>query len=154
MLVITDIQREPPVTGDLFAGKRFWIAQRCPSRADYAKRVTYNGGQVVPLEKHADYLIVDHLRRDLPPGGISYRFIDDCIKNEVLQDPDQHGHRCGDPVGSVRQAGSVQPARSIRTPFTAKDDNDIYNWVKSCEARGLSVKGNTPYQEFEKMVRQ
>lgn len=27
-----------------------------------------NGGQVVPLEKQADIMIVDHMRKDVAPG--------------------------------------------------------------------------------------
>ncbi|KAL0261351.1 hypothetical protein SLS55_002781 [Diplodia seriata] len=148
MLVITDTRREPPVYGDLFAGKKFWVAQRMPMRNDYIARVKYNGGEVVPLEKHADYLIVDYMRKDLPPGGTSYKFIDESIKLQALQDPDDF--QCGAPRGSVRDAGSAQPARHGRTPFTTDDDNELHAWVKKCEAEGRSINGNGVYKDLER----
>ncbi|KAF9632912.1 BRCT domain-containing protein [Lasiodiplodia theobromae] len=147
MLVITDVSREPPVYGDLFAGKKFWIAQRVPSRNDFVNRVKYNGGQLVVLEKHADYLIVDHLRSELPSGGISYRFIERSIQHSELQDPSEF--HCGPPANSVREVGSSRPAHRGRIPFTAEDDNELYAWVKGCEARGCAVKGNEIYKDFE-----
>ncbi|GME46944.1 BRCT domain-containing protein [Neofusicoccum parvum] len=150
MLVITDVRREPPVKGDLFAGKRFWIAQRCPSRADFVKRVTYNGGHVVPLEKNADYLIVDHVRKDLPPGGISYRFIEKSIEHEALQDPADALYACGPAVGSVREVASTQGVRRSKHPFTHQDDVELYNWVKDCEARGAAISGNEIYKDLER----
>lgn len=151
MLVITDVSREPPVYGDLFAGKKFWIAQRVPSRNDFVNRVKYNGGQLVALEKNADYLIVDHLRSDLPSGGISYRFIEKSIQHSELQEISEF--HCGPPANSVREVGSSRPAHRGRIPFTAEDDNELYAWVKGCEARGCAVKGNEIYKDFEQRVR-
>ncbi|KAH7056883.1 hypothetical protein B0J12DRAFT_737720 [Macrophomina phaseolina] len=148
MLVIDNVRAEPPVKGDLFAGKKFWMALRVPMRSDFIKRVTYNGGEVVQLEKHADYLIVDGARKDVPPGGITFQFIEQCIKRGELLDPEQY--RKGPPVGSVREIGSTQSTRRGRVPFTAQDDIELYTWVKGCELKGIPVKGNEIYKDLER----
>ncbi|KAJ9667273.1 hypothetical protein H2201_002474 [Coniosporium apollinis] len=142
-----DLDETTDVRGRLFEGLKFWIAQRCPLRNTFVDMVKNNGGVVVPLEKLADYLIVDHARKDTPPGGISYRFIEQSIKEGRLEDPETH--LVGQPVGTVRAVGSVQPKKGGRTPYTQADDLELYRWVKGCERQGCSVLGNEIYKQLE-----
>ncbi|KAF2139451.1 uncharacterized protein K452DRAFT_232519, partial [Aplosporella prunicola CBS 121167] len=145
-LIVTTTNAEPPLKGDLFAGTKFWVAQRCPSRQDYIKKITYNGGTIVPLEKQADILIVDYLRKDLPVNGVSYRLIDDSLKDAEFKDVDDY--ICG-PRHHVRDVGSMKPARAGRTPFTTEDDLQLYKWVKDAENQGARIKGNELYKQLE-----
>ncbi|RFU29930.1 hypothetical protein B7463_g6406, partial [Scytalidium lignicola] len=133
--------------GTLFEGKKLFIAQRVPSRPRWVDLVKANGGAIVPLEINADYVVCDHVRKNNPPGSISWTFIQDSLKNGELEDPD--AHPAGPPVGTVRQAGSSQPVKSTRKPFTADDDRILRQWVQRAEQQGLSTKGNEIYQQLE-----
>ena len=138
--------------GSLFAGIKFFILQRCPTRAAFVNQIRLNGGQVVPLEKQADYVIGDHVRRDSPPGSISYTFIEQSIRDGKLAKPEDH------PAGSaervVREAGSIaRPARKGKVPFTAEDDRVLYTWVQECQAKGGRVLGNAIFIQLEELVR-
>ena len=137
--------------GQLFAGKKFWVAQRCPSRNHYLDLLKSNGGKIVQLEKQADYLIADHLYKQCPPGSISYRWIDQSIRNGELADED--AHRAGPPQNTTRDAGSLsRPIKFGRTPFTAEDDRILYKWVKDAEANGGMILGNELYKQLEAKV--
>lgn len=138
--------------GQLFAGKKFWVAQRVPLRNQLLDNIKANGGDVVMLEKKADYLIADHkLPRFCPPGSISYKFIDESIKDGQLCDP-QH-HLAGPALGESREAGAIdRPTKGGRTAFTTEDDNILYKWVRDCMAAGMPISGNTIYQELERKV--
>ena len=141
------LESDQAIHGQLFAGKKFWIGQRTPQRSDYVKKVRSNGGDVVLLEKNADYLIYDHLKNDGPPGGISYKFIDYSIRHGALADPDNF--LVGASLGTVRDVGSLRPSKHTRTPFTTQDDAILWIWVRRCEANGASVRGNSVYKQLE-----
>jgi hypothetical protein len=67
---------------------RFWLSQNVPDRGHIKKmivvrlaprerlfhgcarltRAQENGGEVVLLETHADVMLVDHMKKNLPPG--------------------------------------------------------------------------------------
>jgi len=138
------------IHGQLFAGKKFWIGRRTPQRSVYVTKVRSNGGDVVPLEKNADYLIYDHLKNDGPPGGISYKFIDDSIRHGALADPDNY--LVGPARGTVRDVGSPRPPKYSRTPFSTEDDAILWTWVKRCEAKGSHIKGREIYKQLEMNV--
>ena len=147
-VVYSNVDQDSGVVGALFEGRNFWIAQRCPMRSRFVDEVKRNGGTVVPLEKQADWLIVDHARKDIPVGGVSYRFIEESIKAGELLDPS--AFTCGPPVGSVRAVGSiVRPAKTIRNPFTAEDDAVLTEWVLSSIRNGGTEMGNKIYQQLE-----
>lgn len=139
-------------TGQLFAGKKFWVAQRVPLRNQLLDNITANGGEVVKLEKKADYLIADHFRPRLcPPGSISYTFIEKSIKDGQLHDPQDHV--AGPPAGEAREPGAVdRPAKGVRTAYTAEDDNVLYKWVHDCIAQDMLPDGNVMYKDLEKVV--
>jgi len=104
----------------------------------------------VVLEKLADLIIADHARKDIPPGSISWKFIEQSVAKGELEDVEDH--RAGRPVGTIREVGSAQPARKGRTPFTAEDDRILMRWCTEAERKGLSLKGNDLYKQLEAKV--
>ena len=137
--------------GKLFAGKKFWVAQRVPIRNHLLDDIKSNGGEVVMLEKQADYLIADRFRRDCPPGSISYEFIEQSIKQGELANPDDHP--AGPPKGEAREVGATrQPTKSGRAAYTAEEDKILYKWVRDVEAAGGLTSGNELYKQLEQKV--
>ncbi|KAF1850233.1 uncharacterized protein K460DRAFT_269715 [Cucurbitaria berberidis CBS 394.84] len=134
--------------GQLFAGKKFWVAQRMPTRLHVLQDIKANGGEVVLVEKLADYLIADHCRRDCPPGSISYEFVDKSIEQGQIQDPEDH--RCGPRVGEAREPGALnRPAKGGRAAYTAEEDRILYKWVSDAAAAGSLASGNEIYKQLE-----
>ena len=147
-VVITRSNGDAPTVGGLFAGLSFFLVQRLPSRSAFIQKIQSNGGRVVKLEDQADYKIADHFRKDCPFGSISYTFIDTAIRDGELPDPDDH--LAGRPQGSVREPGSAIPGKSTRTPYTAEDDRQLWQWVERCKAQGnVHIRGNEMYQQLE-----
>ncbi|CAO2647617.1 Nn.00g085390.m01.CDS01 [Neocucurbitaria sp. VM-36] len=134
--------------GQLFTGKRFWVAQRVPSRNRVLDDIKANGGEVVLLEKNADYLIADHFRRDCPPGSISYEFVEKSIQQGEIRDSEDH--RCGPPLGEAREPGAInRPAKGGRATYTAEEDRILYKWVRDAEIAGGLASGNEIYKQLE-----
>ena len=123
----------------------------------------------MPLEKQASLKIVDHARKEQPPGTYdalltlnvlrtltyckrhSYTFIESSIRNGVLEDP--ANHRVGPAEGTARTIGSViQPAKSSRNKFTAADDRILWDWVNSNPQKGGGTDGNDIYKQLEAKV--
>lgn len=150
-IVYTDLKDGSAVQGKLFDGLKFWIAMRCPMRSSFIEQIKSNGGQIVPLEKHADHLIADHARKDNPPGSISYRFIEQSVRNGVLEDPEDH--LAGPPAGEIREVASARPTKGTRNPFTPDEDRQLYKWAKDHERKGGRVLGNEIYKQLEAVVR-
>jgi hypothetical protein len=150
-VVYHDVAPGADLHGQLFAGKKFWVAQRVGSRPRYLDLITSNGGEVVPLEKKADYLVADHARGDCPPGSVSYTFIDESIDKGEIQDPEKH--RAGPPEGTARAPGSLSRApKATRAAYTAEEDRILYKWVQDHQGtRGLA-SGNEIYKQLEKLV--
>jgi hypothetical protein len=138
--------------GPLFAGKKFFVNQRVPLRNRLLGDIRANGGEIVRLEKLADYKIADHIRRDCPPGTISYEFVTKSIQDGVVRDPE--GHRAGPPEGEARAPGGSthQPARSRRAAYTAEEDRILYQWVCDSIAGGGRVGGNEIYKQLAAKV--
>jgi hypothetical protein len=148
-IVYTDVAEGADLNGQLFSGVKFWVAHRVPSRTHYMDLITANGGQIVLLEKKADYMIADHLWKYAPPGSISYTFIDASIQQGEMVDPD--AHLAGPERGTARDVGSrSRPVRGGRRPFTAEEDRILYTWVRDCEKNaGGNAGGNVIYQKLE-----
>ncbi|RMY98683.1 hypothetical protein D0860_08463 [Hortaea werneckii] len=138
---------DSPAIGGLFEGLSFFLVQRLPSRSNFVDKIKANGGRVVKLEQQADYVIADHVRKDCPPGSISYTLIDSAIRNGAVPDPEDH--RAGPPVGSIRDVASSVPGKQTRRAFTAEDDRILWQWVQKAEEQGGSVKGNDIYKHLE-----
>ncbi|KAF1976926.1 hypothetical protein BU23DRAFT_454992 [Bimuria novae-zelandiae CBS 107.79] len=147
--VYEGVSDDAEIRGQLFAGKKFFIAQRVISRPRYIDLVKSNGGEVVLLEKQADYLIANHHRSDCPPGSISCTFIDKSIERGELQDPEDHP--AGPPTGTVRESGSLsRPVKGTRDAFTQQEDTLLYKWVRDQVNAGGLANGNEIYKALEK----
>ena len=145
--VYSDLASGATVKGRLFEGIKFFVAQRCPSRQTLIEQIRSNGGEAVPLEKNADHVIADHLRKDAPPGSISYEFVDKSLRNGRLEDPADHP--VGPQLGSVRGVGSSQSKRVGRVPFTEDDNRQLCQWVSRCHSEGGYVRGNELYKQLQ-----
>ncbi|KAF7675782.1 hypothetical protein GT037_006501 [Alternaria burnsii] len=133
----------------IFAGNKFWVAQRVPSRSRLLDDIKANGGEIVQLEKMADYRIADHFRpTTCAPGTISYTFVEKSIKHGELQDPADH--RAGPPLGEAREPASVyRPTKSGRAAYTAEEDRILYKWVRDAQEAGAQIGGNEVYMQLE-----
>ncbi|KAF4122188.1 telomeric repeat-binding factor 2-interacting protein 1 [Geosmithia morbida] len=131
----------------IFQGKKFWLSTLLPMKDHFKALVTNNGGKVVYLEKDADILIADPIKKNrAPAGACSYKLIEDSVKNGALQLEDRF--LIAPKIGETtpRQAGSSIPTRKHRVPFTPQDDAILAKWVLSHpDAR----TGNILYQELE-----
>ncbi|KAH0364986.1 hypothetical protein KCU65_g6392, partial [Aureobasidium melanogenum] len=131
----------------VFADLKFFVVQRVPSRSHYISLVESNGGRVVKLEAQADYLIADHLRHDAPAGSLSYKFIEEAIKQGEIPEDDSPflaGRRKS--AIPVTTAVASSSKKSTRTPFTDDDDKLLYKWVHRADEQGLAIQGNSLYQ--------
>ncbi|KAK2932964.1 hypothetical protein FoTM2_007424 [Fusarium oxysporum f. sp. vasinfectum] len=133
--------------GTIFKDRKFWLSYRVPMRNRWTELITQNGGKVVMLEKHADMLIADHLRKkDAPPGSYSWKFIEDSVKNGYIQIKDKYliGRHPDEP----RPVGSNQAKKSTRTKFTAEDDAKLTRWALN---HPDEQKGNQIWYEYERI---
>jgi len=145
--IITSATEDIANKAGVFEGLSFFLVKRLPSRSDFVRQVLMNGGLVVRLEAQADYIIADHFRQDAPAGSISYTFLEKAIQNGQL--PDLKDHGAGPAPNTLRDPGSTRPGKSTRTPFTAEDDRELYQWVKQHEAKGSFLRGNEIYKDLE-----
>ncbi|EZF35715.1 hypothetical protein TMEN_4573 [Trichophyton mentagrophytes] len=137
---------QPGGPPQLFTDMRFWLSPTVPQRTHMRRQIEVHGGRVVILEKDADILLVDHLKKENKPGTYSYQFVERSIRQRVLQEPGEF--LVGAPRGSVRQPG-MGPAKRYRKPFTAEDDQTLYDWIERYKLAGGAVSGNKIYQQLE-----
>ncbi|RYP75796.1 hypothetical protein DL769_003752 [Monosporascus sp. CRB-8-3] len=133
--------------GTLFNGLKFWVSQRVPARTTCIQNIKSNGGEVVPIEKNADYLIADHARQDAPPGSYSWKFIDDCLEAGTLKPIEDY--LCTEAPLKSRPVGSSIRQKGTRTPYTSEDDQILFKWVAKYEKLGKRVMGTSIYQDLE-----
>ncbi|KAK3401933.1 hypothetical protein B0T20DRAFT_492913 [Sordaria brevicollis] len=148
-------QNQNRYEGTLFNGLKFWISSKVPDRKSLMDSVKANGGKIVLLEKHADLLIADHARKDVPAGSVSWKYITDSISEGELADIDIYkidvkakGGRTAKGAGSSSKS---VPGKRTRTPFTPQDDHLLIHWVLQGEgiARGQgSARGNQLYKDL------
>ena len=135
-------------TGTLFQGQKMWFSATVPQRKWLVANVEAYGGEVVPLEKQADILIVDHKRKNPPPGTHSYQYVELSIRKGLLENLNDHvvggTSRADRPVGSITMA-----PKGGRNPYTEADDQFLWNWVKPLEEAGGATAGNSIYQQLE-----
>ena len=134
---------------ELFANLKFWVSQQVPDRSQFLKKLRDHGGNIAVLETKADYCLIDPERRGTfsKPNGYSYKFVLDSIDQNELQDGQDyqiaivaHSDR---PVGDP----TIGP-KTTRTPFTSKDDQLLYNWVKPFADHGGKFAGNELYKQI------
>ena len=106
---------------------------------------------MVKLEKQADMLIADHVKRNgavPPPGSYSWQWIEYSVKNGFLQPKDDYRIE-GAPV---RAAGASVPAKGKRVKFTKEDDEILAKFVLNHERQGNATKGNVIFEDLWKQV--
>ncbi|KAH7161430.1 TRF2-interacting telomeric protein/Rap1 C terminal domain-containing protein [Dactylonectria macrodidyma] len=131
--------------GNIFKDVKLWVAMRVPMRKAILDMITNNGGTVVPLEKHADILIADHVRKDAPSGSYSWKFVTESVENGIIQIKDRY--LIGRDPTLPRPAGRASHGKkSTRTPFTSAEDAALAKWVL---AHNVNQLGNKIFQEFE-----
>lgn len=102
------------------------------------------------IEQQADILIADHARKICPTGAISWKYIEESVKNGALANIEEY--RAGPATHTIREVGSGQPTKNWRTPFTAEDDRILMEWVTKAERKGALIKGNEIYKQLEEKV--
>ncbi|CAK1354400.1 unnamed protein product [Cercospora beticola] len=150
-IVVSDASAEHRRTGaaTLFADLSFFCLQKLPARSQLIRDIEANGGRVVKNEKLADYVIADHVRKDVPAGSYSWTLITTAIANGALPDPADH--YAGPRPGTIRDVGSAAPGKATRTPFTHEEDKQLWQWVEQEKTRGGQFKGNDIYKRLEQI---
>lgn len=92
-------------------------------------------------------LIADHARKDAPAGSYSFSFIEDSVKNGIIQLKDRY--RIGRDPDLPRPVGAGGVTKSSRTPFTSAEDAALAKWVLS---RPGNSTGNKIFQDYEQFV--
>ena len=138
-------------TETLFKNLKIFVSQRVPSRHTFLQAIVDNGGEKALLEKNADIVIADHLKKDLaPPGSYSYKWLEQCISEGDLVDTEPH--RIGPVRGESRPVAAGRPAKQTKTPYTAEDDHLLYEWVMKRQRQGDKSLGNEMYKALEQEV--
>ncbi|KAH0843900.1 hypothetical protein AYO21_10405 [Fonsecaea monophora] len=141
-----DSDRESHAT--LFAGQKLWFSHAIPQRQQMIQKAQLNGAVVVSRDTEADVRLVDHLRKNNAPGTYSYRYVELSLRNGQLENLADHA--VGAPSRVSRPVGSTITApKSGRTPFTAEDDQFLWDWMKPFIDRGGAWKGNEIYKQME-----
>jgi hypothetical protein len=73
---------------------------------------------------------------------ISYRWVEDCLRNGHLVDPEQHRIE----GQAAKTSGTSRSSR--RNEFTAADDKLLIDFIKKQASMGASLSGNKIYEEF------
>ena len=134
--------------GKLFEGQSFWFSSAVPQRKWLIENAIANGATIVPLEKQADVLIVDHTRKNAPVGTHSYTYIEQSIRNGTLDD--LANHVVGPTKSTDRPVGSMTTAsKGSRSKFTEAEDQLLWNFVKPYENAGGATGGNEIYKQLE-----
>jgi hypothetical protein len=142
-VVYTDMADPVGGTDGVFTDSKFFIVQRVPQRSHYVSLVEGNGGRVVKLEAQADYLIADHMRHDAPPGSLSYKFIEEAIKQGKIPDDEAF---LANRRKSANSTAATSSKKSTRTLFTDDDDKLLYTLVHKAKEQGYAIQGNSLYQ--------
>lgn len=98
------------------------------------------------LDKKADILIADHLRKDCPPNSYSWRLIEESVKEGRLLDKEDYP--AGRPARVPRPIASSQVTKGHRSAFTTADDMILASWATKSD----HPSGNKLYMELEASV--
>jgi hypothetical protein len=83
--------------------------------------------------------------KSAPDGSVSYKFIEQSVKNGALEDVNSHRI-----TGAVRNpAAASRTSKGKRVPFTAADDQILSNWLARAEREGKALGGNKIFDELE-----
>ncbi|PHH75205.1 hypothetical protein CDD80_2535 [Ophiocordyceps camponoti-rufipedis] len=122
--------------GNMFQGKRFWVARTVPARPSVVVNITRNGGIVAALEKDADLLIANPAKKDAPAGSYSWELIADSVKHGIMQPEDRY----------YIAGTQAKAAKYGRIAFTHEDDINLSRWVIK-HKKGF--QGNNIYKDLE-----
>ena len=87
--IFSGVAGDSDLRGTLFQGLKFWVSHKVPQRSRFLSDIKVkssrvralselltlltffqvNGGEILSLEKNADVKIVDHARKEAPPGS-------------------------------------------------------------------------------------
>ncbi|KAF3388524.1 hypothetical protein F1880_003695 [Penicillium rolfsii] len=132
----------------IFEGGRFFLSHAIPQRTQLKETIEQHGGKVVLLEKDADIILVDHLRKSQnhPPNALSYRYVEQSIRRGQLEDP--AAHRVGPSAARPMGASNI-PTKSTRRSYTLQDDQIVFDWLYPWEqSRGAPTHGNRIYKDL------
>ena len=133
----------------VFDGQKLWFSRNVPMRKHIMELAESNGAEIVAEEKHADVLLVDHVKKPAAPGTHSYRYVELSVRNGQLEDLADHAvgvaDRANRPVGSIATA-----SKGGRTPFTEADDQFLWKWIQPFKEVGGALGGNEIYKQLEK----
>lgn len=105
---------------------------------------------MVKLEKQADMLIADHIKRSgaaPPANSYSWQWIEYSVKNGFLQPKDDYR------IEGVPAAGASASAKGKqRVKFTKEDDEILAKFVLNHERQGNSTRGNVIFEDLYKQV--
>lgn len=107
-----------------------------------------NGGEVVSLEKNADMLIADNIKRaglSPPDGSYCWKWIDTSVKNGFLEEKSDYLIKT-----EARLVGASQPAKSHRNAFSKTEDLILLKWVSTND---MEVGGMTVRELFDELAR-
>jgi TRF2-interacting telomeric protein/Rap1 - C terminal domain/Rap1 Myb domain len=148
-IVYDGVPHASNTAGSLFQGQKFWFSHSVPQRHWLIANAEANGAVIVPLEKQADVLLVDHARKNAAPGTHSYRYVELSIRHGKLEDLDDHVVGARDRASRI--VGSVTTApKGARNAFTEADDQLLWDWVKPYEEMG-ATGGYVIYQQLERV---
>ncbi|KXJ90490.1 hypothetical protein Micbo1qcDRAFT_234461 [Microdochium bolleyi] len=130
--------------GTIFKDITFWVAQRITDRNQLLSAIKDNGGTIKALDRLADVKITD-LARDPAPGSVSYKWIEDCLKEGTVLPKDDY--MCTAGTSAPRPAAGPN-RRGIRVPFTAEEDRFLTAWVIKHEHKGFATAGNVIFERL------
>jgi hypothetical protein len=102
---------------------------------------------VTITEQGADYKIGDHLKGGTNVGMTSYRWIEECIRDNQLLDVDE--------FQIFAAKGSANRSRTVRRQeFTAEDDEILFAAVRKHKERadGVGLSGQRMYEALSAAV--
>lgn len=137
-------------TTGIFDGLNFWVSQAVKGRNELLRTVREHGGQITPREQAATHCLVDPDKKSshASPCVYDYKFVLESVEAQTLQDDAQYevngASSANRPVGD-----SLSTRKTTKTPFTAADDQILYDWITPFRERGGKYQGNAIYQQLQ-----
>lgn len=105
----------------------------------------------MPLEKHADMLISDNVKKAgvcPPPGSYSWKWIDTSHKNGILEDKNDYLIQT-----EATLVGISRRTKPQRTPFSTGDDALLTKFVMACESSSKPMTKEQMWRDLARRVR-
>ncbi len=96
-------------------------------------------------------IIADHVRKDCPPGSISWKYIERSVKNGRLEDIEEY--RAGPSTKGVRQLHLDNLRGKVEHYSRRRMTEFLWSWCAKAERKGISLKGNELYIQLEEQVK-